>query len=80
MGRKLNDAKFFLIGDGEMADEVRKQVSKMRYGHNFHLLARLNDEEFLQAFEDCTLEEFHHADHVRMAWLYLRGMNPVQRK
>jgi hypothetical protein len=32
----------------------------------------MNDEEFLKAFEDCTLEEFHHADHIRMAWLYLR--------
>ena len=32
----------------------------------------MTDEEFLEAFEDCTLEEFHHADHIRMAWLYLR--------
>jgi len=32
----------------------------------------MTDEEFLQAFEECTLEEFHHADHIRMAWLYLR--------
>ena len=43
VSRKLNDAKFFLIGDGEMADEVRKQVSKMRYGHNFHLLGWRRD-------------------------------------
>jgi hypothetical protein len=33
----------------------------------------MNDEEFLTAFEDCTLEEFHHSDHIRMAWLYLRN-------
>jgi hypothetical protein len=33
---------------------------------------KMTDEEFLKAFEDCTLEEFHHADHIRMAWLYLR--------
>ena len=32
----------------------------------------MTDEEFLEAFEDCTLEEFHHADHIRMAWIYLR--------
>jgi len=32
----------------------------------------MTDEEFLEAFEDCTLEEFHHADHIRMAWVYLR--------
>ena len=31
----------------------------------------MNDEEFLKAFQDCTLEEFHHKDHIRMAWLYL---------
>jgi hypothetical protein len=32
----------------------------------------MTDEEFLKAFEECTLEEFHHEDHIRMAWLYLR--------
>jgi hypothetical protein len=32
----------------------------------------MTDEEFLQAFEECTLEEFHHPDHIRMAWIYLR--------
>ena len=32
----------------------------------------MTDEEFLKAFEDCTLEEFHHRDHIRMAWMYLR--------
>ena len=34
----------------------------------------MNDEEFIRRFEDCTLspEDFHHQDHVRLAWLYLR--------
>ena len=35
--------------------------------------AHLADLDFVAAFEDCTLraEHFHHADHVRLAWLYL---------
>jgi hypothetical protein len=34
----------------------------------------LNDEEFVAAFEACRIagDSFHHADHVRLAWLYLR--------
>lgn len=32
----------------------------------------MNDEEFLRAFEACTLEEFHHRDHIKVAYLYLR--------
>jgi hypothetical protein len=32
----------------------------------------MTDQEFLQAFEDATLTEFAHRDHIRMAWLYLR--------
>src|SRR5689334_9541559 len=33
----------------------------------------MTDEEFVAAFEDCSLsnEAFHHADHVRIAFLYL---------
>jgi len=33
----------------------------------------VNDVEFVARFEDGTLpnENFHHPDHVRMAWLYL---------
>lgn len=33
----------------------------------------MSDDEFLASFENCTLsgESFHHADHVRMAFLYL---------
>jgi hypothetical protein len=32
----------------------------------------MNDEPFLAAFENGTLNPFHHSDHVRMAFLYLR--------
>ena len=34
----------------------------------------LSDEAFVEAFEACTLpkETFHHRDHLRLAWLYLR--------
>src|SRR5262245_23041327 len=34
---------------------------------------RMTDDEFVTAFEACTLrsEEFHHADHVRIAFIYL---------
>jgi hypothetical protein len=33
----------------------------------------MSDDEFIAAFENCTIpnESFHHADHVRMAFLYL---------
>jgi hypothetical protein len=29
------------------------------------------DDEFVAAFEACALFEFHHEDHVRVAWIYL---------
>ena len=34
----------------------------------------MTDAEFLRSFEDCTLPStaFHHRDHVRLGWLYLR--------
>jgi hypothetical protein len=32
----------------------------------------VTDDELVQAFETCTLEEFPHALHVRVAWCYLR--------
>jgi hypothetical protein len=34
----------------------------------------MTDAEFLRSFENCTLPNsaFHHRDHVRLAWLYLR--------
>src|SRR5260370_4176235 len=33
----------------------------------------MNDEEFIAAFEACSLpsERFHHQQHVRVVWLYL---------
>jgi hypothetical protein len=33
-----------------------------------------DDEDFIARFEDCTLPgtAFHHRDHVRLAWLFLR--------
>lgn len=39
----------------------------------------MNDREFLGAFEDGTLPEdrFHHADHVRAAWLLLKEEPPA---
>lgn len=35
--------------------------------------AHLSDEDFLAAFESCSLpnSQFHHADHVRLTWLYV---------
>jgi hypothetical protein len=41
----------------------------------------MNDDEFLATFEACTLsnQEFHHADHVRLAFLYLRRFSPSRR-
>jgi hypothetical protein len=37
----------------------------------------LNDEEFVEAFESCRLPaaQFHHADHIRLAWIYLGRMS-----
>jgi hypothetical protein len=32
----------------------------------------VSDDELVAGFEACTLAEFHHADHVRVAWVYLR--------
>ena len=32
----------------------------------------MTDSEFLRAFEDTTLEPFHHRDHLRVTSLYLR--------
>lgn len=32
----------------------------------------MTDAEFLRAFEDTTLEPFHHRDHLRVTFLYLR--------
>ena len=37
---------------------------------------RLSDREFIAQFEDCSLPAaaFHHRDHVRLAWLFLRDL------
>jgi len=34
----------------------------------------MNDDEFMARFEDCSLanQSFHHSDHVKMGFLYLR--------
>jgi hypothetical protein len=34
----------------------------------------MNEREFVDAFEACSIPggDFHHADHVRLAWIYLR--------
>ena len=34
----------------------------------------LGDDEFVRAFESCELAgaSFHHADHVRLSWIYVR--------
>ena len=33
---------------------------------------QMNDDEFLAAFEACALDEFHHRDHIKITYLYLR--------
>lgn len=40
----------------------------------------MTDDEFIAAFEDCRLtgEAFHHADHVRMGFLYLRRHSALE--
>lgn len=35
----------------------------------------MNDHEFVAAFEQCSLTNFHHRDHVRLAWIYLRDLS-----
>ena len=41
---------------------------------------RTSDDEFITSFENCTLENrlFRHADHVRMAFLYLSRYPALQ--
>jgi hypothetical protein len=40
----------------------------------------MTDDDFIARFEECTLENeaFHHADHVRMAFLYLRRYSALE--
>jgi hypothetical protein len=39
-----------------------------------------SDEEFLRAFEDLSFpaERFHHREHVRVAWLYLKSSDATR--
>lgn len=40
----------------------------------------LSDDEFVAEFESCQLPaaQFHHADHIRLAWIYLREMAELE--
>jgi len=38
----------------------------------------MTDNEFLARFEACTLDPFHHQDHVRAAFLYLRRYSALE--
>lgn len=40
----------------------------------------MNDSEWMEAFERCTLpiESFHHAEHVKMAFLYVQKFAPLE--
>ena len=40
----------------------------------------MNDDQFLSAFEACAIpnQDFHHADHVRLAFLYLYRFQPIE--
>lgn len=38
----------------------------------------VDDQEFIAQFESATLDPFHHADHVRVAFAYLRNFPPLE--
>ncbi|HMH45688.1 MAG TPA: hypothetical protein VK557_19525 [Pyrinomonadaceae bacterium] len=40
----------------------------------------MSDEEFIRAFEACTLpaDRFHHPEHVRVVWLYLHRYSVLE--
>lgn len=40
----------------------------------------MTDDEWIEHFESCTLpnDSFHHADHVKMAFLYLQRYPPLE--
>ena len=44
--------------------------------------APLSDDAVLRAFEECRLDpaKFHHADHIRLAWLYVQRYGAHQAK
>ena len=48
---------------------------------SFHTgTAELTDDAFVEAFESCRLPaaSFHHADHIRLAWIYLGRMTEAE--
>jgi hypothetical protein len=42
------------------------------------IAAAMTDDELIERFEQATLDEFHHADHVRVAFAYLLRNPPLQ--
>jgi len=42
--------------------------------------AQLDDQAFVEAFESCRLPaaQFHHADHIRLAWIFLGQMSEAE--
>jgi hypothetical protein len=38
----------------------------------------MTDAEFLRAFDDTTLEPFHHRDHLRVTFLYLHQFGEIE--
>lgn len=40
----------------------------------------MNDRDFVLAFERCAIaaSDFHHADHIRLAWIYLREQTLIE--
>ena len=42
--------------------------------------ASVSDGDFLSAFESCELPAgaFHHRDHLRLAWIYLQRLDPIE--
>jgi hypothetical protein len=56
------------FGEGRPAMEI-----KMGFG-------ALNDDDFIASFEKCTLAAgaFRHADHIRLAWLYVTRHGAAQ--
>jgi len=42
--------------------------------------AALDDDALVEAFESCRLpgSQFHHADHIRLAWIYLGRMSEAE--
>ena len=62
---------------GPVKGENQPQISTFSYNT---IMSQLSDEEFARAFENCELsnESFHHRDHLRLAWIYLRRYGEAQ--